>query len=295
MRKVRLIYNPVAGDARFKNRLDTVIKNFQKSGYIVSPYRLMKANDMDNALCDLDDKYSAIAISGGDGTINNLINAMRRKAVDLPIGIFPFGTSNDFAAHIGIPKNISQCCDMITDGEIINVDAGTVNGTYFVNVCSAGLLADVPYKTDIGMKNSLGKMAYYLKGFEEIPKLKPIAMRMEYDDKVIDDNFYLFLVLNGRSAGGFLRLAPYASVCDGLLDVIAIKAANITNVINLVLKVLKGEHTSDPNIYHFQTDNLKISSNQIFESDIDGERGPVFPLSIGVKKGDIKVFIPSHG
>lgn len=295
MKKVRLIYNPVAGDARFKNRLDTVIKNFQKSGYMVSPYRLMGAHDMDNALSDIDDKYSAIAISGGDGTINSLINAMKRNSIDLPIGIFPFGTSNDFAAHMRIPRNISQCCDIITAGETIDVDAGLVNGTYFVNVCSAGLLADVAYKTDIGMKNSLGKIAYYLKGFEEIPKLKPIAMRLEYDDKVIEDNLYLFLVLNGSSAGGFPRLAPYASVCDGLLDVIAIKAANMTNIINLILKVLKGEHVGDPNIYNFQTDNLRISAKQPVESDIDGERGPVLPLSIGVKKRDIKVFIPIDG
>lgn len=295
MKKVRLIYNPAAGNAVFKNRLDTVIKCFQKSDWLVSLYRLMGPHDMDNALEDMDDKYSAIAISGGDGTINNLINAMDRKGIDLPIGLFPFGTSNDFAAHMGIPRNIAECCDTITAGETIGVDAGVVNGTYFVNVCSAGLLADVAYKTDIGMKNSLGKMAYYLKGFEEIPNLKPIAMHMEYDDKVIDDSFYLFLVLNGSSAGGFPKLAPYASVCDGLLDVIAIKAANITNIINLVIKALRGEHVGDPNIYHFQTDNLRITSKQSVESDVDGERGPVLPLSIGVKKSFIKVFVPTDG
>jgi len=292
MKKVRLIYNPVAGDASFKNRLDTVIKNFQKAGYIVSPYRLMGANDMDNAICEIDDKYSAIAVSGGDGSINNLINAMKKNGIDLPIGIFPFGTSNDFAAHMRIPRNIIKCCEIITGGEILEVDTGVVNGKYFVNVCSAGLLADVAYKTDIGMKNSLGKIAYYLRGFEEIPNLRPITMKMEYDDKVIEDDLYLFLVLNGSTAGGFPRLAPYASVYDGLLDVIAIKAANITNIINLIIKVLRGEHVGDPNIYHFQTDNLKISSDETVESDIDGERGPILPLDIKVEKKNIKVFIP---
>ncbi|NLM44979.1 MAG: YegS/Rv2252/BmrU family lipid kinase [Clostridiales bacterium] len=295
MKKIRLIYNPVAGDATFKNRLDTVIKNFQKSGYLVSPYRLMGANDMDNALSDIDDKYTAIAISGGDGSINNLINTMKKNNIDLPIGIFPFGTSNDFAAHMRIPRNVQKCCEIITSGEILEVDTGVVNGNYFVNVCSAGLLADVPYKTDIGMKNSLGKIAYYIKGFEEIPRLRPIRMKMEYDDKIIEDDLYLFLVLNGSTAGGFPRLAPYASVYDGLLDVIAIKAANITNIINLIIKALRGEHVEDSNIYHFQTDNLKISSDQVFESDIDGERGPTFPLSIRVERRNIKVFISTRG
>ena len=249
MKKIRLIYNPVAGDATFKNRLDTVIKNFQKSGYLVSPYRLMGANDMDNAICEIDDKYTAIAISGGDGSINNLINTMKNN-IDLPIGIFPFGTSNDFACSHENSRNVQKCCEIITSGEILEVDTGVVNGNYFVNVCSAPL-ADVPYKTDIGMKNSLGKIAYYIKGFEEIPRLRPIRMKMEYDDKIIEDDLYLLLVLNGSTAGGFPRLAPYASVYDGLLDVIAIKAANITNIINLIIKALRGEHVEDSNIYHF--------------------------------------------
>ncbi|SHI85335.1 YegS/Rv2252/BmrU family lipid kinase [Lutispora thermophila] len=292
MKRIRFIYNPVAGDAKFKNRLDTVIKNFQKSGYMVSPYRLMGPDDMDNALCDIDEKYSAVAISGGDGSINNLINAMKRNDIDLPIGIFPFGTSNDFAAHMRIPRNVNKCCEIITDGELLEVDTGVVNGYHFVNVCSAGLLADVAYKTDIGMKNSLGKIAYYLRGFEEIPKLRPISMKLEYDDKAIEDELYLFLVLNGSSAGGFPKLAPYASVYDGLLDVIAIRAANIPNIINLVVKVLRGEHVGDPNIYHFQTDNLKISSDETVESDIDGERGPFLPLDVKVDKKSVKVFIP---
>lgn len=292
MKKVRLIYNPVAGDARFKNRLDTVIKNFQKFGYIVSPYRLMGSYDMDNALAEIDDKYSAIAISGGDGTINNVINGMKKNHIDLPIGIFPFGTSNDFAAHMGIPKNIPKCCEIIARGSIKSVDVGKVNGIYFANVCSAGLLTEVAYKTDIALKNTLGKIAYYIKGIEEIPKFRSIPMEMKYDNKIIKDNFYLFLVLNGSSAGGFTKLAPYASVRDGLLDVVAIKESNISNILNLFIKVLKGDHVGDPNLYHFQTDKLNILCNQSLESDIDGERGPRLPLSIEVEKGGLKVFTP---
>lgn len=292
MKKVRLIYNPVAGDARFKNRLDTLIKNFQKEGYKVSPYRLMGSNDMPNALSHMDHNYSAIAISGGDGTINNVINEMKKNNIDLPVGIFPFGTSNDFAAHMGIPKNIPKCCEIVARGSIKKVDVGKVNGIYFVNVCSAGLLTEVAYKTDVALKNTLGKIAYYIKGFEEIPKFKSIPMEMEYDNKVIKDNFYLFLVLNGSSAGGFTKIAPYASVSDGLLDVVAIKESNISNILNLLIKVLKGDHVGDPNLYHFQTDKLNILCNQSLESDIDGERGPRLPLSIEVEKGSLMVFAP---
>lgn len=292
MKKVRLIYNPVAGDARFKKRLDTLIRNFQKEGYKVSPYRLMGCNDMDNALSDMDHNYSAIAISGGDGTINNVINGMKKNNIDLPVGIFPFGTSNDFAAHMGIPKNIPKCCEIMARGAIKNVDVGKANGAYFVNVCSAGLLTEVAYKTDVALKNTLGKIAYYIKGIEEIPNFRSIPMEMEYDNKVIKDDFYLFLVLNGSSAGGFTKLAPYASVGDGLLDVIAIKESNISNLLNLFIKVLKGDHVGDPNLYHFQTSKLNILCDQSLESDIDGERGPRLPLSIEVEKGGLMVFTP---
>lgn len=292
MKKIKLIYNPKSGDASFKNKLDTVIGKFQEAGYITVPFRINNDIHIDKAFFDIDQGYEIICVSGGDGTISSVADAMARLNIKLPLGVFPSGTSNDFAAHLGIPKDINTCCDIILNGIMKNVDLGSVNGTHFINVCSAGLLTDVAYKTDTNMKNALGQMAYYIKGIEEIPKFSPIKMRLVSEDRVIEDNLILLLILNGSSAGGFNKLAPDAVIDDGRMNVIAIKAANISNMLSVFLKIIRGEHIGDPNIYYFSTSKLTVECSQLCGTDIDGEKGPYFPLEIEVMHQFLKVFAP---
>lgn len=292
MKKLKFIYNPYSGDGVFKESLDYLIGRFQKAGYMMVPYRSSDINTLDKAFFDIYEDYEAVCISGGDGTLSTVINIMASRKLKLPVGIFPFGTANDFAAHLNIPRDIEACCKIIEKGRIKKVDIGRVNSSYFLNVCSAGLLSDVAYETDTNLKNVLGKLAYYMKGIEKIPKFTPFKMRLKYEGNVIEDNFLLLLILNGGSAGGFNRLAPNAKIDDGLLDVIAVKNTNITNILALFLKILRGEHIGDPNLYNFQTDRLGVTCKGGCETDIDGERGPNFPLDIEVKKHFLKVFVP---
>lgn len=292
MKKIKLIYNPYSGDRSFKNKLDLVIEKFQNSDYTVIPFRIGSKEGFQKALDDIDNDYHAVCVSGGDGTINSVVNLMQQKSVSVPIGIFPSGTSNDFSNYLGISRDINKCCDIILKGNIKAIDAGKVNDMYFVNVCSAGLLTDVAYKTDANMKNALGKIAYYIKGIEEIPFISPLKMKMTYEGNTIEDKLYLVLVLNSSSAGGFMKLAPKASIDDGVMDVVAIKSTSIPNLLGVFLKILRGEHVYDSNIYHFQTNDLIIDCEEKCETDIDGEKGPNFPLAIKVIKKVLKVYIP---
>lgn len=294
MKKIKLIYNPKSGDATFKNKLDSVISRFQKSGYITAPFRLSNDLHIDDAFSDIDQDYSIICVAGGDGTISSVADAMARLNIKLPLGIFPSGTSNDFAAHLGISKDIKACCDIILNGIIKKVDLGSVNGNHFINVCSAGLLTDVAHNTDTNMKNALGQMAYYIKGIEEIPKFSPIKMRLVSEDRVIEDDMLMLLILNGSSAGGFSKLAPDAVIDDGKMKVIAIKFSNISNMLTLFLKIIRGEHIGDANIYYFSTNKLTVECDQICKADIDGEKGPTFPLEIEVMHQFLKVFVPKQ-
>lgn len=291
MKKLKFIYNPSSGDGNFKNRLDYLIERFQKMGYMMVPYRSSDIRELERAFFDIHEDYEAVCISGGDGTLSSVVNIMASMKLDLPVGIFPFGTANDFAVHLNIPKDIDSCCDIIEKGRIKRVDIGKANDSYFLNVCSAGLLTDVAYKTDTNLKNALGKLAYYMKGIEEIPKFTPFRLRLQYESKVIEDNFLLLLILNGSSAGGFNKLAPYARLDDGFMDVIAIKNTSIANMLSIFLKILRGEHFGDPNLYTFQADKLTIGCSGNCETDLDGERGPDLPLEIEVKKHFLRVFV----
>ncbi|GFR35402.1 YegS/Rv2252/BmrU family lipid kinase [Thermobrachium celere] len=290
MKKAKLIYNPYSGDRSFRNRLDSVIDKLQSAGYEVTPYRTMSIEDIYESV-KRSKEYDAILISGGDGTINHVINAMVQNNIDVPVGIFPYGTANDFASHLGIPRKITQACDIIAKGKLTQFDLGKINDRYFINVAAGGLLTDVSQKIDINMKNTLGKVAYYLKGIEQLPNFRSIPIKITCDDKVIEENIYLFVILNGSSAGGF-KLAPDATANDELLNLIAIKQCSLVDLFNLFIKMLKGEHLESNNVIYLRSKNFKIECYENIETDIDGEVGPNFPLDISISSKKIKIFTP---
>lgn len=237
MKRVRLIYNPYSGNRMIRHKLDEIIYKFQKEGYEITPYRTTSALDIYKNI-NTARGYDCIVSCGGDGTLNHVINAMMMNDIDIPIGILPCGTANDFAFHIGIDRSIVKACDVITRGKTSKFDLGIINNRYFVNVAAGGLLTDVSQKIDINMKNTLGKMAYYLKGIEQIPNFRAIPVKISQGDLKIETEIYLFVILNGETTGGF-KMAPGASASDGKLDLIAIKACNMGDMINFLLKCLK--------------------------------------------------------
>lgn len=290
MRKARLIYNPFSGRRVFGNRLDIVIHKLQSGGYEVTPIRITNMEDIYESMKNVQG-YDCIITSGGDGTLNHVINAMMKNNIDIPIGILPSGTANDFANHLNIPMHTSEACDVIVNNKIAEFDLGKINDRYFINVAAGGLLTDVSQKIDTNLKSTLGKMAYYLKGIEQIPNFRPIPIRVNHDGETIREMIYLFVILNGSSAGGF-RLAPDATASDGLLNFVAIKACNIVELFNLFISMLRGEHLDNNNVIYLKGKKFIIECNENVETDIDGETGPRFPMYISISNKKLKVFIP---
>jgi diacylglycerol kinase (ATP) len=293
LNKIRLIYNPGSGDRSFCHKLDEVIEDFQREGFQVIPYKTLGVDDIERGVrLTNDDDYYCIAVAGGDGTLNKVINAMVRYNINLPIGIFPWGTANDFAAYFGIPKDVKKCCSNILQNNIQPIDLGKINEKYFINVAAGGLLTDVSQKIDINLKSTLGKLAYYLKGIEQLPNFRPIPVKFINGENTMDENVYLFLAFNGCSAGGFNQLAKESKIDDGKLDIIAIRACALMELISLFIKLLKGEHLSDDNIIYLQTDKLSILCSNDVDMDIDGEPGPLFPIDLSIVPGAVRIFAP---
>ncbi|MCK8818052.1 YegS/Rv2252/BmrU family lipid kinase [Natroniella sulfidigena] len=293
-KKVKLVYNPMAGNRNFRYYLDQFVEKFQAAGYEIRIYRSAQQGDLITGVKQvIDQDYDLIVVAGGDGSVNEVINTMMEYQINLPLGIIPVGTANDFAAHLGMPADIEDCFDLILQEKIRQVDIGEANGRYFINVCAGGLLANVSHEIDLEFKNTLGKLGYYLKGIEQLPNFKPIPVQITTTEQVIHEDIYLFLILNGKSAGGFKKIGRNASISDGQFDLIAVKARPLHEIALLFVKIIQGEHLADENIIYLQDDYFKISSldrscNSYF-SDLDGEKGPQLPLEVTLHSQALKV------
>ena len=289
MKKVKFIYNPYSGENTIASDLDKVIMIHQKYEHAIVPYRIGYENPISDAFFDIDKGYRYILIAGGDGTLDSVVNEMKKRNIDLPIAILPAGTANDFANYIGMPQDVEEACNQILKSHIKKIDIGKINDKYFLNVASTGLFTDISQKMDINLKNTIGKLAYYLKGLEQLPNFRKLKIKVISDKASFDGDMYLMLVFNGQTAGN-LKLAYKAKVDDGLLDVIIIKAGIMKNILNIFIKILRNEHLENvEGIVYFKTDKLRIECSEDIGTDIDGERGPDFPLNIECEKGGISV------
>ena len=290
--KVLLFYNAHSGSGTFKNNLDYVIGKFQEKGLQIVPLRASKGRTLGETLAEIDqDEFRQIIVSGGDGTINVCVNHMIKNDIHLPLAIFPSGTANDFAYNFGIPTDIREMVDIALGDKLVEADVGQVNDRYFINVAAIGSLVDVSQKTDPRLKNTLGTMAYYLKGISEVPGLKSVPMKFITDDEVFDEKIYFMVVMNGKSAGGFKKLALDSSINDGLLDVMIFKKMNVVELATTTLKVLRGKHIGDKNVDFFQTRKLRLETTVNVSTDIDGEIGEEFPMNFSVLKSRLKIFV----
>lgn len=288
MKKVRFIYNPYSGENVILHEIDKVVSIHQEKGYQIVPYRIQKGRDISEAFDIVDDSYEYILIAGGDGTVDSVVNAMFSRGKKLPIAILPVGTANDFGTVLGIPEDVTEACENILSLEPKEIDMGKINDKYFVNVASTGLFTDVSQKTDVNLKNTIGKLAYYIKGIEELPNFRKLKVKLISKEVNYDGEMYLILVFNGKTAGSF-SLATRSELEDGYLDVIMIKAVAIREILPLFIKILKGEHLDSDKVIYFKTDDLVIECNEDIVTDIDGEKGPDFPLHIQCIKGGLQI------
>jgi len=294
MRYVQLIYNPFAGQRVFGSRLDFVIDTFQKEGYDVRIRRTMSPEDFSDFFEGRDfSDCVAVLIAGGDGSFSKAVNAMKRKQMTCPVGVLPAGTANDFARHLGIPDSISEAVPVMARLDSRKVDLGEVNGTYFVNVCSGGLLTSISHSVDPELKNTLGVFAYYLKGIQQLHTLRGIPFRIKANNRIYEEDLFLFVVLNGSSAGGFNRIGEFASVKDGRLDFVGLRACPVNDMPIVFAKIMMGEHLNDKNVLYFQSEHIVIEclAEEKHPSVIDGEEGPLYPLDICVHKEELNVLI----
>ena len=290
MKKVKFIYNPVSGNGILRTKLDEIVDKFQRCGYQIIPYKLTGKKDVINAFKNDDFSiYYAIVVAGGDGTIHEVINEMKNNKLNLPLGIIPSGTSNDFANYIGLPKNILSCIDIITKKTPQYVDLGQINDKYFINVVAGGILANIAHKTKKTLKNVIGMFAYYIKAIEEIPNIKAFDAKITIDKNVIEEKIMMFFVLNSSIAGGFI-IAPEAKINDGKLDICIIKKCTFAEFGTLFIKLLKGEHINNEKLILIQSDNIKIECSPRVDTDIDGEPGKKFPLQIKVLPKSLMIF-----
>ena len=293
-KRARIIYNPTSGKEMFKRALPDVLIKLEKAGYETSAYATERSGDATKeAERALEQEYDLLIVAGGDGTLNEVVNGIAEQPNRPKLGIIPMGTVNDFGRALHLPSNIMKAVDVIVNGHTTQVDIGKMNSRYFINLAAGGKLTEVSYETPSKLKSIVGPFAYYIKGFEMLPQMKAVDIRIEYDGEIFQGEALLFLLGLTNSMAGFEKLVQDAKLDDGYFTLIIVEKANLAELGHIMTLASRGEHTKHPKVIYKKAKSVSISSFANMQLNVDGEYGGKLPGNFLNLERHIEVFTPN--
>lgn len=294
--RARLIYNPTSGREEMKKKLAEILQRLEQGGIETSTHATIGEGDAVLAAADAVERgFDIIIAAGGDGTLNEVINGMAEKENRPKLGIIPVGTTNDFARALGIPKYWEFACDLIVAQNTRAIDVGKANQRYFINIAGGGSMTELTYEVPSKLKTMIGQLAYYMKGLEKLPRLRPIELHVISAEYEVKEDVMLFLVANSNSVGGFEKLAPLASMDDGLLDVLILRKCNLAEFLRIASMALRGEHINDDHVIYFRTSEVQITAQDYVQLNLDGEFGGTMPVKFKVLPSHLDIIVDQTG
>ena len=293
MKKARVIYNPTSGRETFKKELPMVLSRCEQAGYETSTHATTGEGDAAHAAkLAAERQFDLIIAVGGDGTINEVVHGIANLEYRPKLGIIAAGTTNDFARALSIPRETEKALDIILKSESMPLDIGKVNDQHFINIAGGGDLTELTYEVPSRLKAIIGQLAYYMKGIEMLPSLKPVDTKIEYDGHVFEGEIMLFLVANTNSVGGFEKLAPEALINDGYFDMLILKKTNLAEFLRIATAALRGAHLEDDQIIYAQARKITVTPKNRMQLNIDGEYGGLLPGVIENLQEHIEFYVP---
>lgn len=235
--------------------------------------------------------FNAVLAAGGDGTINETAMALRDTPV--PLGILPCGSGNGLARHLGIPIDISEALDVISQEHITAADYGMVNRQPFF--CTFGVGFDAAVSETFARQKRRGKLSYIRSAINEYVKYHPEVYSIMANGVEITRKAFLVAVCNASQYGNNAYIAPEASITDGLLDITIVQSGSPLLTAKMGLDMMTGYINSNTLITTLRVSNATISRTADGPAHIDGE--PVHMdnvMEIECHRQSLRVFTPEH-
>lgn len=212
-----------------------------------------------------------VVAAGGDGTARDVANGVLAAGnPDAVMGLVPLGTGNDLARSLGrVAHGLDRALDTLAEGRIVRIDVGQVNGgEYFINALGVGFDAEVVRRRT---RHRIKVPSYFPGAVRLVFGYRPQRYRVRWDTGERDGDATMVAAMNGAYEGGGVRLAPDASLEDGLLDLYWIDPFTPWQFARYVWAVRRGTHHRLPLVHHVQTESLMVESDGSIGYHLDGE------------------------
>lgn len=291
-----LIFNPVAGQSNPDQDIEQIKSLLESAIALDIIYTTPEIDAAQLATEAIAKGVEAIIVSGGDGTVSAVAEAMIGS--DIPLGIIARGTANAFANALGIPTQIEAACQTILAGSTEVVDAATCNGKPMILLAGIGFEAETVENADREAKNRLGMLAYILAGIGQLRNLEQFDVKIETEDRIIKTSAVAVTIANTAPPTSILAQGPAGLLYDdGLLDLTIVASANVMAAIaasyDLLNTARSGEPSHRDDIGYMRARKVIITTDPPQKVALDGEIIGMTPIEVECIPGALTIFIPN--
>jgi YegS/Rv2252/BmrU family lipid kinase len=259
------IINPYSGLRRNKSNLPSLIEEKVKNDFEIV-YTEYAGHASAIAKTALSNGSKNIIAIGGDGTMNEVATAL--VGTDSNFGLIPMGSGNGFARSLRLPLNSEKALDVIVKANLKKIDVGKINEHHFF--CVAGIGFDAEVAQQFQKRKIRGAIPYFFIGLKELSAYTYPAYFLKNAEKELKVNPLLITFANGTEFGNGAKIAPYADMQDGKLDVCIFSKMSIFRAILESRKMFNGRIKQIKSYSTFLAENVTVfadTGNFTFHTD----------------------------
>jgi diacylglycerol kinase (ATP) len=249
----------------------------------------------------VDGGATLVIAAGGDGTLNEVVNGIAGRDVEL--ATIPLGTGMDFGRTYGIPKKFDDAVRVVLAGATRTIDAGRVRyrtwdgddaERWFANVGSVGMSGAVAQRAN-GMSKALGGKATFFYALTRVfLEWENTEVTVTLDEGERRGRMHDVIVANGVWHGGGMKLAPDASPDDGQFDVVLIGDVGKLDFLTTAPKIYKGRHVTHAKVEVVRSKRVEVDAAERLPIELEGEQVGTTPAVFEVVPGALRLRVPRH-
>ena len=304
--KVLVVYNPTAGGGRAGRLAPRVVERLRGDGVEVAQHPTRSLEDARLAACQAAAEVDIVVAVGGDGTVGACAAGLADAGpaggspggsggsggpgVRAALGVVPAGGGNDAARSLGLPADDPlAAAGLLTRLRRRPADLATVAGRAYLNVAGAGFDSEVNRVANQRLGWARGRPRYVGAVLAQLVVGRTARFELVLDGRAQRLEGWLVAVANGPSYGGGMRVAPRASLADGLLDVVVIGAIGKLEFLRTFPKVFSGAHVEHPAVAVHRAARVDLDADRSLAVYADGEPAGTLPATFEVRPSAVTV------